>query len=136
MTTPGGGGEVARALVLESMCPFTCQKLKNALLSPELPLYFPELPFYFPELPFHFPEVPFNFPEMPLYFSKMPCYFPQLPFNFLEMPSFYLLCAFLSKNDFFLLIVHLPCPAQICSEIICLAFLFLLGNKTKLMKNS
>ena len=95
--------EVASALFLKSMCPFTSPKC-------------PKMTFCFLDLTFCFPEVPFCFPEVFFYFSKITYSFPELPFSFPEVHSFYL--HFISKNAFFQLIV---------GDNIYLAFLFPLG---------
>ena len=98
MITPEGGGEVASAFILKSMC----------LLLPKIPFYFPVLPFYFPEVPFCFPEVPFYFSKLPfslkcrlfIYCTRLfqECFFPA-DYTFSRTTIFQLIVLFLLRSD-------------------------------------
>ena len=104
------GSEVASALILKSMCPFTSQKVCAVFFFPELPFYVPEVSFCFLELAFCFLQVPF-FPEVPFYFSKMAYCFPKLPFSFPKVPFLFTVHVFFQECFF-----PADCTFSSCSE--------------------
>ena len=91
MITPEGGGEVASAFILKSMC----------LLLPKIPFYFPVLPFYFPEVPFYFSKLSFSLKcRLFIYCTRLfqECFFPA-DYTFSRTTIFQLIVLFLLRAD-------------------------------------
>ena len=91
MITPEGGGDVASAFILKSMC----------LLLPKIPFYFPVLPFYFPEVPFYFSKLSFSLKcRLFIYCTRLfqECFFPA-DYTFSRTTIFQLIVIFLLRAD-------------------------------------
>ena len=91
MITPEGGGDVASAFILKSMC----------LLLSKIPFYFPVLPFYFPEVPFYFSKLSFSLKcRLFIYCTRLfqECFFPA-DYTFSRTTIFQLIVLFLLRAD-------------------------------------
>ena len=91
MITPEGGGDVASAFILKSMC----------LLLPKISFYFPVLPFYFPEVPFYFSKLSFSLKcRLFIYCTRLfqECFFPA-DYTFSRTTIFQLIVLFLLRAD-------------------------------------
>ena len=91
MITLEGGGDVASAFILKSMC----------LLLPKIPFYFPVLPFYFPEVPFYFSKLSFSLKcRLFIYCTRLfqECFFPA-DYTFSRTTIFQLIVLFLLRAD-------------------------------------